>query len=135
MATTEEKILSYLNDSKEGDELGVLVNPDGTQFYIVYNPATDKLERLLISSGGNFTTINNTVFRFIKGYTGSVKNTGVTLQANDIISDAVIRLNGTNILVSYAKFLGGNVANFGTYNSSTGEFSGADYQFLEYTEI
>lgn len=135
MATTEEKILSYLNNSKEGSELGVLVKPTGTEFYIVYNPATGKLERLLISSGGNFITINDTVFRFIKGYTGSVKNTGINIQANDFIVNAVIRSNGKNLFIEKAKFLGGDSTNFGTYNTTTYEFDGSDYQFLNYTEI
>lgn len=135
MATTEEKILSYLNNSKEGDELPVLVSPDGTQFYVVYNPTTDRLERFLISSGGNFITINNTVFRFIKGYTGSVKNTGINIQANDVIVNAVIRSNGKNIFIEKAKFLGGDSTNFGVYNTTSYEFDGSDYQFLNYTEI
>tara|TARA_R110002051_G_C8769409_1_gene503346 strand:+ start:24174 stop:24581 length:408 start_codon:yes stop_codon:yes gene_type:complete len=135
MATTEERILSYLNNSREGDELPVLVNPSGTEFNIVYNPSTDRLERILISTGGNFITINDTIFRFIKGYNGSVKNTGVNLQVNDFIANAVIRSNGYNLFISNAKFLGGNLNNFGTYNPSSGEFDGSDYQFLEYTEI
>ena len=135
MATTEERILSYLNNSREGDELPVLVNPSGTEFNIVYNPSTDRLERILISTGGNFITINDTIFRFIKGYNGSVKNTGVNLQVNDFIANAVIRSNGVNLFISSAKFLGGDLNNFGTYNQSSGEFDGSDYQFLEYTEI
>ena len=50
MATTEEKLLTYLANSKNGGQLPVLVNVQGSEFFIIYNPSTDRFEKVLIST-------------------------------------------------------------------------------------
>ena len=50
MATTEEKLLTYLANSKNGGQLPVLVNIQDSEFFIIYNPSTDRFEKVLIST-------------------------------------------------------------------------------------
>lgn len=134
MATPIEIFITWLNNSKEGGQLALLTNPSGQEFHIVYNPVTDRFERYNLTPK-NAIEINNTLFGFIKGYTGSVKNTGVDLEPNDFIIDAVIRNNNVNLYISKAKYTGGDRTIFGTYSDATGDFTGANYEFLDYLEI
>lgn len=115
--------------------LPVTASLTGVEYNVIYNPTTEKLERHIVSSGGNFININGDVFRIIKGYTGSVKNTGVSLVANDFICDGIIRNNGVNLDIIRAKYLGGDITNFGTYNPTTGQFTGGNYNIIDLREI
>lgn len=115
--------------------LPVNISLSGLEYNIIYNPTTERLERYIVSSGGNFININGDVFRIIKGYTGSVKNTGVSLVVNDFICDGIIRNNGVNLDIIRAQYLGGDITNFGTYNPSTGQFTGGNYNIIDLREI
>lgn len=107
----------------------------GTEFDIIYNPTTERIERILVSNSENFISINGDVFRLIKSYTGSVKNIGVSIEINDIIKDGVIRNNGVNILILNAKYTGGDITDFGTYDAVNSEFVGGNYIVTEYNEL
>lgn len=135
MATTEEQILSILNNSLTGGELPLLSELTGTEFNIIYNPTTNRVERVLVESSGGTIIIDNNQFAFVKGFTGSVKNTSVTLEANDYIINGTIRNNSVNLYIDKAKYLGGDVTDMGVYSPSSSEFVGGNYVFLEYSEI
>lgn len=108
---------------------------NGTEFNFIYNPTTERVERVLVSVSGNFITINNDVFRLIKSYTGSVKNTGVNIEQNDIISDGVIRNNNVNLIILKATYNGGDITDFGVYDAVNSEFTGGNYTVTEWNEI
>lgn len=117
------------------NELPVRVLLDGTEYEILYVSSNQRLERKIKTTSSNFITISNDVFRLVKGYTGSVKNTGVNIETNDLICDAVIRNNGFNIYISSAIYTGGDITNFGTYNQVLGEFTGGNYTIINFLEI
>lgn len=108
---------------------------NGTEEQLFYVPSEGEVQRSIISLTPNFITIDNVVFRFIKGVTVSTKNPGSGLEINDIISDGVIINNGSNVLIIYAIFTGGSSTDFGTYNSTTKEFTGGSYNFIQYKEL
>lgn len=135
MATIEEQLLSYLNNAVKPSEIPVLNSLTGTEFNVIYNPSTNRIERILVSNSENFISIDGDVFRLIKSYTGSVKNTGVSIEVNDIIKDGVIRNNSVNILILNAKYTGGDITDFGTYDAVNSVFVGGNYIVTEYNEL
>lgn len=64
MATTEEQLLTYLANSKNGGQLPVLVNIQGSEFLIIYNPNTERFEKVLLS-----TAISSAAIIQALGYT------------------------------------------------------------------
>ena len=139
MAVTEQ-IQNIILNSKQGDELPVATVVQASDLLLIWSNANDRLERinsnLLIQNVGNdFITIGNDRFRRMKGYTGTTKNTGSGLEANDGIGDAIILNGTTRIHIGLAIFNGGDNTNFGTYNPSTGDFTGGDYTFLQYEPL
>lgn len=135
MATTEEQILSILNNSLKPNDVPLNTGLTGTEYYLIVNDSLNRLERVLISSSGNFITINDVVFRFQKGFTLGVQNTGLDLEINDIISNGIITNSGFTIEVVRAIYKGGSISDFGTYNASNKTFTGGSYDFLVYTEL
>ena len=134
MATPIEIFITWLNNSKEGGQLALLTNPSGLEFPIVYNPVTDRFERIKLLLPRTIV-INGITWGWVKGYTGSVLNTGNDLEPNDFIINAVIRNNNVNLYIGKAKYAGGDRTVFGTYSDATGDFTGANYEFLDYLEI
>ena len=108
---------------------------DGTEFNIVYADDNDRLERVLVTSSGNFITIGGNVFRHEVGYTLGVKNNGVTLAINDIISNGIIVNSGFTIQIVSAVYTGGNTTDFGTYNDTTKDFTGGSYNIIEFNVL
>lgn len=135
MPTVEEQLLSYLNNAVKPSEIPVLNSLSGTEFSLIYNPSTNKIERSLVNNYSYFIDISNTVFRLIKSYTGSVKNTGINIEINDIIKDGVIRNNSVNLHILSAKYNGGDVTDFGVYNATTSAFTGGNYTITEWNEL
>lgn len=107
----------------------------GTEFNLIYNPTTGLVERVLVSNSEYFILISNTVFRLVKSYTGSIQNTGVSIEINDKIQEGVIRNNSINIEIIDAVYNGGSTTDFGTYDGLTSKFTGGSYTFNEYREI
>ena len=134
MATPTEILITWLNNSKEGSALPLLLNPTNLQFPLIYNSVTDRVEKMNISIPRTIV-INGIEWGWIKGYTGSVLNTGSDLEPNDFIINSVIRNNNVNLFIDKAKYTGGNRTVFGTYSNATGDFTGANYEFLGYLEI
>ena len=68
----------------------------------------------------------------LKGYTLGVKNTGSNIEVNDYICDGEIYINSTNVLIEKAKYLGGVITDFGTYDNVTKEFTGGSYDVIKW---
>lgn len=116
-------------------ELPIRTALDGTEFNVVYADDNDRLERVLVTSSGNFITIGDTVFRRQVGYTLGVKNGGVNLEINDIISNGIIVNSGFTIDIVSAVYTGGTITDFGTYNDTTKDFSGGSYDIIEFNVL
>lgn len=113
----------------------VNIDPSGATLYsLVYNTSTERIERILLTNTGNFITIDGYIFRIVKGYTGSVKNTSVSLEPNDYITDGIIRNNNVNVNIVIAKYTGGDITNFGVYDPNNGVFTGGNYEVKELRE-
>lgn len=113
-------------------ELPIRTTLTGTEFDVIYADDNDRLERVLITSTGNFITIGGVIFRHQVGYTLGVQNSGVNLEINDVISDGIIMNSGFNINISEAKYTGGVITDFGTYNDTTKDFTGGSYNIIEF---
>lgn len=117
------------------NQLPVRATLSGTEYQIIYTDDNDRLERILISSSGNFITINGTVFRFQKGFTLGVKNEGLDLEINDIISKGIIYINSTAIEIESAIYTGGDRTNFGTYDDVNKDITGGSYSIIEINKL
>jgi len=135
MATIEEQILSILNNSLKPNDVPLNSGLTGTEYYLIVNDSLNRLERVLISSSGNFITINGTVFRFQKGFTLGIQNTGLDLEINDIISKGVIYINSTAIEIESAIYTGGDRTNFGTYDDVNKDITGGSYSIIELNKL
>jgi hypothetical protein len=107
----------------------------GTEYQIIYADDNDRLERVLISSSGNFITINDVVFRFQKGFTLGVQNTGLNLEINDIISKGIVYVNSTAIEIESAIYTGGDRTNFGNYDDINKDITGGSYSIIEFNKL
>lgn len=136
MPTTEEQILSILNNSVKPNEVPLRTVLDGTEFDLIINPTLNRVERILVSNPNNFITINvnsdDVIFRLVKGYTGAVQNTSVNIEINDHVSNGNIYIDSTNILIKTARYNGGDITDFGTYDNVTKTFTGGSYTVLEW---
>lgn len=135
-----EEVIQIVLNSQTPPELPVAPNIANNDIITFWSISNGQLEQttannLNLAGSGNFITIDNNIFRLIKGYTGTVKNTQGTLETNDIIANAVIRNNNVNLLIKSARYNGGTSTDFGTYNPTTGEFTGGSYTVLDYIEI
>lgn len=134
-----EQILAILNNSLKPNEVPLRSSLDGTEFDLIINPALNRVERIIVSNPNNFITINvnsdNVVFRLIKGYTVSTQNTGVNIEINDTVSNGNIYIDSTNIIIKKAKYNGGNITDFGTYDNVNKTFTGGSYNVVEWIEI
>ena len=108
-------------------------------FYVytcVSQSRSNRVERILVSNPNNFITINvngyDVVFRWVRGYQGAVQNTGVNIEINDHVSNGNIYIDSTNILIKTAKYNGGDITDFGTYDNVTKTFTGGSYTVLEW---
>lgn len=135
MATIDEQLLTLLNNSKKPNELPLKGSLDGTEYQVIINEPLNRLERVLVSTGGNFINIDDTIFRIEKGYTIATQNTGVGLEINDIISNGVIRNNGFTIEITKAIYIGGTITDFGTYNDTTKSFTGGSYTVIKHIKL
>ena len=90
---------------------------------------------ILLKTDNNFITIGNDVFRFSKGYTLGVKNTGLGLEVNDTISDGNIYINSTNIWIGLAVYTGGVITDYGTYDAVNKTFTGGSYNIITHEEL
>lgn len=135
MATTEEQILSILNNSLKPKEIPINLGLTGTEYYLIVNDSLNQLERVLISSSSNFITINDVVFRFQKGFTLGVQNTGLDLEINDIISKGVIYIDSTAIEIESAIYTGGDRTNFGAYDDVNKDITGGSYSIIEFNKL
>lgn len=135
MATTEEQILSILNNSLKPNDVPLNTGLTGTEYNLIVNDSLNRLERVLITSTGNFITIGGVIFRHQVGYTLGVQNSGVNLEINDVISDGIIMNSGFNINISEAKYTGGVITDFGTYNDTTKDFSGGSYDIIDFNVL
>lgn len=136
MATTCEQCGSILTNSLKPNDVPTRLTLDGTEYYYIVNPVLNRAEKILVSNPNNFITINvngyDVIFRWIRGYQGAVQNTGVNLQINDIISDGNIYIDSTNVLIKKARYNGGVITDFGTYDNVTKTFTGGNYTVLEW---
>lgn len=139
MATTCEQCGSILNNSLKPNEVPIALSLTGTEYQLITNTTLNRVERILVSNPDNFITINvnsdDVIFRLIKGYTGAVQNTGVNIEINDNVSDGNIYIDSTNILIKTAKYNGGDITDFGTYDNVTKIFTGGSYNIVEWMEI
>ena len=135
MATTEEQILSILNNSLNPNDVPLNTGLTGTEFNLIINPTLNRLEKVLVTSSGNFITIGGNVFRHEVGYTLGVKNNGVTLAINDIISNGIITNSGYTIEIVRAIYKGGSITDFGVYNPSDNKFTGGSYDIFVCIEL
>ena len=135
MATIEEQILSILNNSLKPNDVPLSTGSIGTEYYLIVNDSLNRLERVLISSSGNFITINGTVFRFQKGFTLGVENESLSLEINDIISNGIIYINSTAIEIESAIYTGGDITNFGTYDDVNKDITGGSYNIIEMNKL
>jgi hypothetical protein len=137
--TVEEQILSILNNSVKPNEVPISLSLTGTEYQLIINPTLNRVERILVSNPDNFITINvnsdDVIFRLVKGYTGAVQNTGVNIEINDHVSNGNIYIDSTNILIKTAKYNGGDITNFGTYDNVNKTFTGGSYDIVEWIEI
>lgn len=135
MATNCEQSNSVLNNSLKPNEVPVTLSLTGTEYQLITNPTLNRVERILITAPNNFITIGNDIFRLSKGYTVGVKNTGANLEVNDTISDGNIYINSTNIYIKLAKYNGGTITDFGTYDPVSKTFTGGSYTIITHDEI
>lgn len=135
MATTEEQILSILNNSLKPNDIPLNTGLTGTEFNLIINPTLNRFEKVLVTSSGNFITIGGTIFRYQVGYTLGVKNGGVNLEINDIISSGIIVNSGFTIDIEKAIYTGGTITDFGTYNDTTKDFTGGSYNIIEFNVL
>lgn len=137
--TTEEQILSILNNSVKPNEVPISLSLTGTEYQLIINPTLNRVERILVSNPDNFITINvnsdDVIFRLIKGYTGAVQNTGVNIEINDHVSNGNIYIGSTSILIKKAIFNGGDITDFGTYDNVNKTFTDGNYDVIEWIEI
>lgn len=135
-----EEVTQIVLNSQTPPELPVAPNIANSDIVVFWSVTNSQLEQttannLNLSGSGNFITIDNNVFRLIKGFTGGIKNTQGTLETNDIIANAVIRNNNVNLLIKSALYNGGDNTDFGTYSATTGEFTGGSYTVLDFIEL
>lgn len=140
MATTQEEILTILNNSQTPPQLTVTSSVSSDDLIVVWSTANQELQQttannLNLTNSSNFISIGNDIFRHIKGYTGATKNSTGSLEANDVIGNGVIRNNNVNLLIVSAVYNGGTITDFGTYNSATGDFTGGSYTVLNWQEL
>lgn len=149
MATVNEQILSYLNNSKEGDELTILVNVQGTEFFVVYNPTTDRFERVLYSNVFNgdkikdylgytpedvankvtdFSTINNELYaslQAIKDYIDFLKSNPNGIAATDadgkILTSQLPPIAITSVILATETTISDFATNSGNYTFEQGD--------------
>lgn len=149
MATVNEQILSYLNNSKEGDELTILVNVQGTEFFVVYNPTTDRFERVLYSNVFNgdkikdylgytpedvankatdFSIINNELYaslQAIKDYIDFLKSNPNGIAATDadgkILTSQLPPIAITSVILATETTISDFAANSGNYTFEQGD--------------
>lgn len=149
MATVNEQILSYLNNSKEGDELTILVNVQGTEFFVIYNPTTDRFERVLYSNVFNgdkikdylgytpedvankatdFSTINNELYaslQAIKDYIEFLKSNPNGIAATDadgkILTSQLPPIAITSVILATETTISDFASNSGSYTFEQGD--------------
>lgn len=99
--TLLEQILTILQNSLKGGQLPILTNPDGTQYTIVYNPSTDRIERLQFDSSSGGVLEWST-------YTGTRQGEDLVLTLGDYDDSGL----GTKIIIDdgneIIKVIGGN---------------------------
>ena len=99
--TLLEQILTILQNSLKGGQLPILTNPDGTQYTIVYNPSTDRIERLQFDSSSGGVLEWST-------YTGTRQGQDLVLTLGDYDNSGL----GTKIIIDdgneIIKVIGGN---------------------------
>lgn len=99
--TLLEQILTILQNSLKGGQLPILTNPDGTQYTIVYNPSTDRIERLQFDSSSGGVLEWST-------YTGTRQGEDLVLTLGDYDNSGL----GTKIIIDdgneIIKVIGGN---------------------------
>lgn len=135
-----EEVIQIVLNSQTPPELPVASSIGNSDIVVFWSVTNSQLEQttannLNLAGSGNFITIDNNIFRLIKGFTGATKNTQGTLETNDIISNAVIRNNNVTLLIKSARYNGGTNTDFGTYNPTTGEFTGGSYTVLDFIEV
>ena len=113
------------------EAIPIYTSIDGTKWYLIYDDVNGVIGRVLIgSNSGNFISIGQDIFSWVRGYSGLVKNTGATMIANDFIADGITIISGETIYIDKAKYNGGDITDFGAYNSTTGDFTGGSYTII-----
>lgn len=122
--TLLEQILTILQNSLKGGQLPILTNPDGTQYTIVYNPSTDRIERLQFDSSSGGVLEWST-------YTGTRQGEDLALTLGDYDGSGL----GTKIIIDdgneIVKVIGGNGMQIeGPFSFRTG--TGSDVGFANF---
>jgi len=113
------------------ETLTVYTEVDGTKWDLIYDDTNGIIGRVLVgSSRGNFIVIGQDVFSWVRGYQGAIKNTGSTMLSNDFIADGITIIDSIPIYIDKAKYNGGNITDFGTYDPVTGDFTGGNYTII-----
>ena len=98
--TTEEQILSILNNAIKGGDLPLKITFDGTDYLLIYNSVTSRLEKIISANLATQAELDNYLLLTGGEISGNFSVIGTTDLEGDVYIESGLEVNGD--------FLGGN---------------------------